>query len=48
MAVANSIAGVSNGVRQVEWHHQRPGERAGNTAMEEVIMGLKTRRRLFR
>ena len=47
MAVANSIAGVSNGVRQVECTINGLGERAGNTAMEEVIMGLKTRADYF-
>jgi 2-isopropylmalate synthase len=41
LATANSIAGVMNGVRQVECTINGIGERAGNTALEEVVMVLK-------
>jgi 2-isopropylmalate synthase len=41
MATANSIAGVQNGVRQVECTINGIGERAGNTSLEEVVMILK-------
>lgn len=41
MATANSIAGIQNGVRQVECTINGVGERAGNTALEEVAMILK-------
>ncbi|PZC49248.1 MAG: 2-isopropylmalate synthase [Chloroflexi bacterium] len=44
MAVANSLAAVKNGARQVEGCINGIGERAGNAALEEVIMGLETRR----
>ncbi|HEV8718866.1 MAG TPA: 2-isopropylmalate synthase [Candidatus Binatia bacterium] len=47
LAVANSLAAVENGVRQVEGTINGIGERAGNTALEEVIMALKTRADLF-
>jgi 2-isopropylmalate synthase len=47
MAVANSLAAVQNGVRQVECTVNGIGERAGNTSMEEVVMALKTRRDRF-
>lgn len=43
MATANSIAGVENGARQVECTINGIGERAGNTALEEVAMILKQR-----
>jgi len=43
MAVANSLAAVQNGARQVECTVNGIGERAGNTAMEEVVMAIKTR-----
>jgi len=43
MAVANSLAGVENGARQVEGTINGIGERAGNAALEEIIMALKTR-----
>ena len=43
MAVANSLAAVRAGVRQVECTINGIGERAGNCAMEEVVMALKTR-----
>jgi 2-isopropylmalate synthase len=43
MAVANSLAGVRNGARQVEGTINGIGERAGNAALEEVVMALRTR-----
>ena len=43
MAVANSLAAVQNGARQVECTVNGIGERAGNTAMEEVVMAIRTR-----
>ena len=43
LAVANSLAAVSAGARQVECTINGLGERAGNAAMEEVVMALKTR-----
>ncbi|MFW6195607.1 MAG: 2-isopropylmalate synthase [Chloroflexota bacterium] len=44
MAVANSLAAVEAGARQVEGCFNGLGERAGNAALEEVIMSLETRR----
>jgi len=41
MATANAIAGVRNGARQIECTINGIGERAGNTALEEVVMILK-------
>ena len=41
MATANSISGVINGARQIECTINGIGERAGNTALEEVVMVLK-------
>ncbi len=43
MAVANSLAAVVNGARQIEGTINGIGERAGNTAIEEVAMALKVR-----
>jgi 2-isopropylmalate synthase len=44
MAVANSLAGVAiGGARQIECTINGLGERAGNTALEEVVMALRTR-----
>jgi 2-isopropylmalate synthase len=43
MAVANSLAGVEAGARQIECTINGIGERAGNAALEEVVMALKTR-----
>ncbi len=43
MAVANSLAAVQVGARQIECTINGLGERAGNAAMEEIIMGLRTR-----
>src|SRR6185369_15692092 len=47
MAVANSLAAVRNGARQVECTVNGIGERAGNTSLEEVVMAIKTRRDVF-
>ncbi|MBI4067525.1 2-isopropylmalate synthase [Candidatus Gottesmanbacteria bacterium] len=44
LAVANALAGISNGARQVEGTINGIGERAGNTSLEEVIMAIYTRR----
>src|SRR5690348_2347412 len=43
MAVANSLAGVQGGARQIECTINGIGERAGNAALEEVVMAMKTR-----
>ncbi len=43
LAVANTLAGVKNGARQVEGTINGVGERAGNAALEEVVMALRTR-----
>ena len=47
MAVANSLAGVRNGARQVECTVNGLGERAGNAALEEIVMGIHTRADFF-
>jgi len=43
MAVANTLSGVLNGARQVEGTINGIGERAGNAALEEVVMAIQTR-----
>src|SRR5262244_3433967 len=43
MAVANSLAGVRGGARQIECTINGIGERAGNAALEEVVMAMRTR-----
>jgi len=43
LAVANSLAAINNGARQVECTINGLGERAGNTAMEELVMAIRTR-----
>ncbi len=43
LAVANSLAAVKAGARQVEGTFNGIGERAGNCALEEVVMAIKTR-----
>ena len=43
MAVANSLAGLRGGARQIECTINGIGERAGNAALEEVVMAIKTR-----
>jgi 2-isopropylmalate synthase len=47
MAVANTLAGVTAGARQVECTINGIGERAGNAALEEVVMALATRSALY-
>lgn len=44
MATANTLAGIINGARQAEVTVNGIGERAGNTALEEVVMAIKCRR----
>jgi len=44
MATANSMTGVLNGARQVEVTINGIGERAGNTALEEVVMAIRCRK----
>jgi 2-isopropylmalate synthase len=46
LATANSISGIQNGARQVECTINGIGERAGNTALEEIVMILKTHHNL--
>ncbi len=48
MAVANALAAVAAGARQVECTVNGLGERAGNSSMEEVVMALKTRADFFK
>ncbi|NLO16924.1 MAG: 2-isopropylmalate synthase [Arcobacter butzleri] len=47
LAVANTLAGIQAGARQVECTVNGLGERAGNAAMEEIVMAIKTRKDLF-
>ena len=47
LAVANSLAGVSAGARQVECTINGIGERAGNAALEEIVMAIRTRNDLM-
>lgn len=47
LAVANSLAAVQNGARQVECTINGIGERAGNTSMEEIVMALNTRKEYY-
>jgi len=47
LAVANSVAAIQNGARQVECTINGIGERAGNTSLEEVVMALRTRNDLL-
>ncbi len=47
LGVANSLAAIKNGARQVECTINGVGERAGNAAMEEIVMSIKTRRDIF-
>ncbi len=47
LAVANSLAGVQAGARQIECTINGIGERAGNAALEEVVMALRTRNDLM-
>ncbi len=47
LAVANSLAGVLNGARQIECTMNGLGERAGNASLEECVMTIRTRRDQF-
>ncbi len=47
LAVANSLSAVQNGARQVECTINGLGERAGNAALEEIVMAVRTRRDIF-
>ena len=47
MAVANSLAAIKAGVRQIECAVNGLGERAGNTSLEEVVMAIRTRQDAF-
>jgi len=47
LAVANSLAGVAAGARQVECAINGLGERAGNAALEEIVMAMRTRSDYF-
>ena len=47
LAVANSLAAVLNGARQVECTINGLGERAGNAALEEIVMAVRTRKDYF-
>jgi 2-isopropylmalate synthase len=47
LGVANSLAAIRSGARQVECTVNGIGERAGNTSLEEVVMALKTRADVF-
>jgi 2-isopropylmalate synthase len=48
MAVANSLAAVEQGARQIECTINGLGERAGNCALEEIVMALRTRADYFK
>ena len=48
LAVANSLAAVLEGARQIECTINGIGERAGNCALEEVVMAIKTRQDYFK
>lgn len=48
LAVSNTLAGIENGARQVECTICGIGERAGNAALEEIVMGLRTRRDYYK
>ena len=47
LGVANSLIAIQNGARQVECTINGLGERAGNAALEEIVMALKTREDVF-
>ena len=47
MSVANSLAAIESGARQVECTINGIGERAGNTSLEEICMAIKTRKEYF-
>ena len=47
MSVANTLAAVKNGARQVEGTINGIGERAGNASLEEIVMAIRTRKDFF-
>lgn len=47
LAVANSLAAIANGARQIECTINGLGERAGNASLEEVVMAIATRREFY-
>ncbi len=47
LAVANSLAGIEGGARQIECAINGIGERAGNAALEEVVMAIDTRKKYY-
>ena len=47
LAVANSLAAVKAGATQVECTLNGIGERAGNASLEEIVMGIKTRKDFY-
>ncbi len=47
LAVANSLAGINAGIRQVECTINGLGERAGNAALEEIVMALRVRNNIL-
>ena len=47
LAVANSLAGVAGGARQIECTINGLGERAGNAALEEIVMAVRTRSDIY-
>jgi 2-isopropylmalate synthase len=47
LATANALAAIENGVRQVECTINGIGERAGNAALEEIVMALQVRKQYF-
>ena len=47
MAVANSLAGMQGGAGQIECTVNGIGERAGNAALEEIVMAIRTRSQLY-
>lgn len=48
LATANSLAAIRNGARQIECTINGIGERAGNTALEEVVMAIRTRPDMYK
>lgn len=48
LGVANSLAAVLNGARQIECTINGLGERAGNASLEEIVMGIRTRNDIFK
>jgi len=47
LAVANSLAAIKNGARQIECTVNGIGERAGNASLEEIVMAINTRKHIF-